>query len=446
MTRTKTTIGLAAAAAVLAAAPAAQAVDYPPPSTPKGSTAKPKGPFHTLKVGKAKSYKYKTIRAAVKAAKAGDTIKVANGTYKEGVQVKGASKRYLKFVGNTKSPSKVVLEGRGIPTTNIGAQNGILVNGANAVSIRGFTAQHYRANGFFMVNVTGYTIDRVRAMDTGAYGVYAFNSKGGTISNSEAAWNDDSGFYIGQTPPQTKPIRSKVTGVTSYGNVLGFSGTNMRYVTITKSKWFNNGLGIVPNALDSEKYAPPEDNVIIDNDIFWNNFDYFAGAPFKLRPSATGEVAYPVGTGILLFGSRRTKVVNNRISGNYLIGVGAVQQILLKQADAKDLIGNEITGNQFGLGGDFNGRDLFYDGNGSDNCVSGNTGVRVTIPADASTMPACPFTGANAFSSAAQNEAIGYTVGDPTHEANWLKTPHPARAGIVPLEHYADYKGVKPKR
>ena len=68
--------------------------------------------------------------------------------------------------------------------------------------------------------------------------------------------------------------------------MLGFSGTNMRYVTITKSKFFNNGTGIVPNALDSEKYAPPEDNVITDNDIFWNNFNYYAGAPFKVRPTA----------------------------------------------------------------------------------------------------------------------------------------------------------------
>ena len=31
----------------------------------------------------------------------------------------------------------------------------------------------------------------------------------------------------------------------------------MRYVTITDSEFFNNGIGIFPNALDSEKYAPP---------------------------------------------------------------------------------------------------------------------------------------------------------------------------------------------
>lgn len=437
MTRTITTLGLAAGVA-LALAPAAQAVDYPPPSKPS-TIAKPKGPFHTLQVGKTK--KYKTIGAAVKAAKPGDTIKVANGTYHEGVQIKGSAKRYLKLIGNAADPKKVVLEGKGL--TGIPAQNGVKIDGAAEVTVRGFTAQHYRANGFFVVNTTGYTLDRLRAMLTGVYGVYAFNSRGGTMSNTEAAWNNDAGFYIGQTPPQVKPIRSIVKNVTAYGNVLGFSGTNMRYVTITKSKWFNNGLGIVPNALDSEKYAPPEDNVITDNDVFWNNFNYFKGAPFPLEKQAKGTAPYPVGTGILLFGSRRTKVIGNRVEGHYLLGIGAVQQLLLKQADAKDLIGNEISGNAFGGGGDRNGRDVFYDGNGSGNCVAGNTGVQVTVPADASTMAPCPFGGANAFSAAAQGEAVGWTV-DPTHEANWLKAPHPARAGIVPLERYADYKGKKP--
>ena len=141
------------------------------------------------------------------------------------------------------------------------------------------------------------------------------------MENSQASYNSDSGFYIGQTPKQTTPERSIVRNVKSFGNVLGFSGTNMRYVTITKSQWFNNGTGIVPNALDTEKYAPPEDNVITDNDIFWNNFNYYAGAPFKQKKQAT-VTPYPVGVGVLLFGGRRTEVSHNRIYGNYLVGAG----------------------------------------------------------------------------------------------------------------------------
>jgi plastocyanin len=232
-------------------------------------------------------------------------------------------------------------------------------------------------------------------------------------------------------------VRTIVRDVKAWGNVLGFSGTNMRYVTITDSQWFNNGLGIVPNALDSEKYAPEEDNVIADNDIFWNNFNYFAGAPFKLRRGSTGSIPYPVGTGVLLFGGRGNIVERNRIYGNYLVGVGAIQQVLLKQADAKDLRNNVVRNNQFGLSGtDKNGRDLFYDGNGTGNCFAANVGVEATVPADGSTFAACPFTGANAFNPAAQQEALNWTISDPTHERFWVKRPHPPKRGITPLEHY----------
>ena len=210
----------------------------------------------------------------------------------------------------------------------------------------------------------------------------------------------------------------------------------MRYVTITKSQWFNNGAGIVPNALDSEKYAPPEDNVITDNDIFWNNFNYYAGAPFKLKKQAT-SAPYPIGVGVLLFGGRRAEVSNNRIYGNYLVGVGALKQILLKQTDAADLIGNQVHDNQFGLGGaDLNGRELFYDGTGSDNCFGPNVGVQTTTPADGSTFNPCPFTGANTFNQSAQGEALNWSVGDPTHEAFWIKHPHAPKSGLKPLEHY----------
>jgi hypothetical protein len=431
MSRIHVVVGLALVAilAVPAAAPAGQ---YPPPANPGVAQKPPNGPFRTLTVCK-RGCKYRTIQSAVSKARAGDTVKVKSGTYREAVSIFGASRRYVKLVGNPKDPSKVVLDGargKGVPR-----QNGVFVRDADQVTVNGFTARHYNGNGFFVLNANGYRLTNLNATLTGVYGIYAFNSIGGVMSDSEASYNNDAGFYIGQTPPQTKPKRSLVTRVKSFGNVIGFSGTNMRYVTITKSQWFNNGTGIVPNALDSEKYAPPEDNVISDNDIFWNNFNYYAGAPFKLRRSAT-DVPYPVGVGVLLFGGRRTEVTNNRVFGNYLTGVGALKQILLKQQDAADLIGNRVHANQFGLNGtDLNGRDLVFDGSGSDNCFAPNVGVQATVPADGSTLAACPFTGANAFNQAAQIEAFGW-AGDTTHEKFWIKHPHAPKKGYTPLEHY----------
>src|SRR5215204_772974 len=357
--RFRTAVAAAFMAALLA--PAAALAQDPPPSYPEPKdpgtvTPEPTGKGKTLTVCKKSSCKYRTIQKAVNKAKAGDTVKVKPGKYKEAVQIKGAKKSYITLVGNPRKPAKVLLEGGGRK------QNGVFVNGADEVTVRGFKARNYAANGFFFVNVVGYTARDLIAAKTGVYGIYAFNSKGGTMRDSEAYYNNDAGFYIGQTPAQQKPIRSIVTNIDSWGNPLGWSGTNMRYVTITKSRFYNNAAGIVPNALDSEKFPPAEDNVIADNDIFWNNFDFHKGAPFKIREEGTAALV-PVGTGVLLLGGRRNTVENNRIYGNYAVGVALIEGFLVQEnPQARDLIGNEVVGNQFGANGtDLNGRELAYD-------------------------------------------------------------------------------------
>ena len=441
--RVRIAITLAAAASLVAAAPAA-AVDYPPPGKPGAVQKKPKGPFKTLRVCQAKQCKYRTINKAVAKARPGDTIRVADGTYREGVRINGPKKRFIKLIGNVNDPSKVVIDVKGLK--GAAPQNALLINNADEVTVQGFTATHYKGNGFFVTNTQGYTFANLRAIHGGVYGIYAFNTIGGTMRDSTAAWNNDGGFYIGQTPPQDKPVRTLVTNIESYGNVLGWSGTNMRYVTITKSRFYNNGTGLAPNTLTSEKYPPEEDNVITGNDIFWNNFNYYEGAPFELRPPSAEATPYPIGVGVILFGGRRNIVENNNVFGNYLVGVAAIQQFLLKDKGAQDLIGNEVKNNTFGAGGqDLNGRDLFYDGNGSNNCFGPNTGVQVTLPADSVNMPACPYTGPNQFDAAAQAEVVQWAVGDPTHMAHWIKSPHMAIQGLTPLELYADYTGQKPE-
>ena len=276
-------------------------------------------------------------------------------------------------------------------------QNGIAVNAADEVTVDGFMARDYKSNGFFFTNLTGYTMNHLIARQTGVYGLYAFNTIGGRMLNSEAYYVNDGAFYIGQTPPQAKPVRTIVRNVEGWGSPLGFSATNMRYVTITKSRFYNNAAGIVPNALDSEKFPPPEDNAIIDNDIFWNNFNYHQGKPpFTVRKDGNAALV-PIGTGILLLGGRDHRIENNRIHGNFLTGVAAIEGVLLqKNPEAKSLERNVVRNNQFGRSGtDANGTDLMYDGNGSDNCWSLD-GVNATFPADRSTFAGCG--GPNAFS------------------------------------------------
>ena len=288
-------------------------------------------------------------------------------------------------------------------------QNGVFVNDADEVTIDGFTARDYKANGFFVTNAVGYTLTNLRRRPAPA-------STASTPSTPRAARCRTRRRTTTATRASTsgrrrsRPSRSARWSATStsWGNPIGFSATNMRYVTITRAASSTTASGIVPNALDSEKFPPAEDNVITDNDIFWNNFNFHEGAPFK--PKKTGVVPLvPIGTGVLLLGGQRNRVEGNRIFGNYLVGAAAVEGILL----AGDTRGARARGQPghrqpFGLGGeDLNGRDLAYDGNGTGNCWGPNDGVRATQPADPAMFPACPFDGANTFSQAAQDQLLG---------------------------------------
>ncbi len=420
--------------------------DYPPAGKPGKGKKKSSGKAQVFRVCK-RGCDFKTISAAVRKAGGEDTIRVGNGTYREGVTIAGARYDGLTIRGNATAPGKVKLEAKGLKGAD--AQNGFFVNGADDVTINGFSARNYKANGFFMVNVDDYTLTNLVAAKAGVYGIYAFNSKGGTISNSEAFHSNDAGFYIGQTPKQTRPKRSIVSNVKAYENVLGFSGTNMRYVTIKNSDWFNNGAGIVPNALSSEKFPPPEENVITGNRVFWNNFNYYRGAPFRIPTSGpAGLPGYPLGVGILLFGSQKTVVERNQVFGNWLTGIGAIQQIILagekdpKLQEASVLRKNTVRNNKLGLGGkDLNGRDLFYDGSGTQNCFANNQTFSPNLPADNNTFKPCPGPAKNSTDSKARGEALNWVISaskddPPSFEKFWLRHPHAAQKGIKPLVRY----------
>jgi parallel beta helix pectate lyase-like protein len=387
---------------------------------------KPKGPHHTYTVCRKKGRcDFRTIQKAVNKARAGDTVRVRNGVYREAVKISGSKKRYLRLIGNPAHPRKVVLRARG------NMQNGVFVNDADEVTVNGIMARGYKGNGFFFTNLNGYTMNHLVARQTGVYGLYAFNTIGGRMINSEAYYVNDGAFYIGQTPPQDKPVQSLVKNVDGWGSPIGFSATNMRYVTITKSRFYNNALGIVPNALDSEKYPPAEDNVITDNDIFWNNFNFHQGhPPFQVRQEGTAAMA-PVGTGILLLGGRGNRIENNRIYGNYLTGVAAIDGILLQEnPDAVSLDNNVVRNNAFGRGGtDLNGRDYAYDGSGSGNCWS-LAGVGVTEPADQSTFKKCA--GVNGLNGSVRATMLSW-IGENAVN-NWIKHPHAAKPGYKRLE------------
>jgi hypothetical protein len=416
---------MAAAALLAGPVPAGQA------ATAQAAAKKPK----TVTVCR-RGCAYSKIQRAVNAVRKGGTVRVKPGTYVEGVIVPKSKDRIT--ITGTKSAKRTILQGKGAKDKQGNpAQNGVFVDGADGVTIRNLTAKNYPANGFFVRDCDGYLMKGLVAAFNRSYGLYAFNCKGGRMTRSLGYGHGDSAFYVGQTPRQAKPKRTSLDHLVGRENVLGFSGTNSRYVDITASDFYNNGAGVVPNTLKSEKYPPSEAGTVTGNRIFWNNFNYFAPTSrVEPLPSATGSFYYPTGVGVTLLGTKGWKVSDNDIFGNFKWGV-----LLVSDPDiaAATTIDNDITGNRMGgVSGDANGVDFFTEGSGSGNCYADN-GADATFDAgslpNTTLYPVCAATRpANGLDNTQLAELAQYLLQSVTQEDSWVKHPHKAVPGRAPID------------
>lgn len=427
MTRTRLVIGaLATAACLVLAGPALAApVEVSGPSA-TAAKKKKKVKRKTFTVCK-RGCKIRTVKAAVaKASKLNKklkkskrfrvTIKVKPGTYKEAVVAQGHHLDNLAIVGATKNAKKVVFDGQELPTPGNGVNEvGIFGIDVNGMKIQNLTVKNYAYTGVKVEGLTkpcdGFLMKNLRAEYNRTYGLYSFNCKGGTMSDSVAFGQADAGYYVGSTPNQTKPKWTILEDLDAHLNVLGYSGTNSKYVHIRDSAFYNNGAGIVPNTLDSQEYEPNAAGKITNNKIFWNNLNYYngdwsgvpndelpddlqSGAPnaalatcsnpspacSPIDPTDVGRLSnspleqfYPFGIGVILHGSDGWKVESNEIFGHNGVGVAIVTDPTNTDGNAVAK-NNQVKSNALGRSNtDPNGYDFFYDGAGTGNCFSGNT-------------------------------------------------------------------------
>ena len=444
-------IAAAVAASVAVVAPAAMAGS--------GAHAKAQNTFIVCKHG----CKYGSVHAAVNAVNKGknSVIKIRPGTYKEGVTLVGHRYDDLSFVGSSGNPRNTILEGNGakLNGTNKVAQNGIDATNVDHLTIQNLWARNFQTNGFFVhsdtgtTNCDGFLMKNDLASHNRSYGLFAKRCIGGRITHSKGWGHGDSAIYIGETPPQADPKWTQIDHDRAYQNVLGYSGTNSKYVDIHDSKFFNNGAGIVPNTLDSEAFQPNANGKIRDNEIFWNNFNYFLpNSPVETVSGGLGQIGnltinYPTGVGVILFGSDGWVVRDNQIFGNFFWGAGSFSDPFNASALNQK---NRFIDNQMGRNGtDTNRFDFYNDGSGKGNCYSGNTSSSFDVTGDAShsqgfLYPNCPApnigTGTNAgdggLGSGQVGELAGYVLSTPpcSQEDSWVQHSHPAFEGLTPID------------
>jgi hypothetical protein len=408
-----------------------------------GAQAKAMTSAKTLTVCK-HGCRYSTIQKAVNASGRDATIDVKPGKYVEGVIVSGHRHDGLQIIGLGKTPTQVLIEGKNAHGPAGAAQNGIEGDGVNNLVMENLKAEHFAANGFYINNCHGFEMKNLIAGFEHAYGLFVFKCVGGRMTQSTGFGNGDAAFYVGGTPFQKHPVTTTLAHDTAYENVLGYSGTNSKYVTIRDSMFYNNGAGVVPNTLKSEPFEPASSGLIEHNLIFWNNFDYYRKtSPVKTVSSGIGPVRiqYPVGVGVLLFGSTGWVVKDNSIFGNFLIGAAAVSDPTNDTGKAINN-DNQFVDNKMGAAfNDANGTDFFNDGSGRGTCFARN-GASVTLYAAADApnsqlYPTCPSTAGTGTATADpdQEKVVAQIVTQTSgQEQFWHVHTHPARAGLKPFE------------
>ena len=161
--------------------------------------------------------------------------------------------------------------------------------------------------------------------------------------------------------------------------MLGYSGTNSKYVKITQSNFYNNGVGVVPNTLDSERFEPTATGIIENNNIFWNNFNYFLpNSSVKTVSNGLGQIGdltiqFPTGVGIVLLGADGWIIQNNNDLRQLQGRSAGRSPTRSTRATTRSRTNNQFLNNAMGRGGtDTNAVDFFSDGSGSGNCYAGN--------------------------------------------------------------------------
>ena len=323
-----------------------------------------------------------TITEAVEAARAGDLILIAPGTYNEaveveteGITIRGEDRNTVILDGQGKYANGIQVTADGVAVENLTItgyqQNGLIFDGGY-----GRPASSYPGSGEAVL--TGYRASYVTAYNNGLYGIYAFAARDGVIEHSLASGHPDSGLYVGQC----KPCNALITNSIAERNAIGYYGTNASGgVYVINSVFRFNRLGITPNSQEMEILAPQAEAVVAGNWVHDND-----------DPDTPRVPKGYFGGGIVVGGGLRNNIFRNLVEGH----VGAGIQI----TGLNDFMpeNNQITEN---IVRD-NGTDLVYDAdatNGRGNCFSRNTFassspalLETLLPCGGSASPLTPGT------------------------------------------------------
>ena len=172
-----------------------------------------------------------------------------------------------------------------------------------------------------------FRVDHVTAYNNGLYGIYAFDSRHGVITDSYASGSADSGLYVGQCTQ----CDILVSGNIAERNAVGFEDANASdSLVITGNRFSGNRVGLTLLSSYQEAFTPQRGVSVVGNLISDNNT---ADAPAQ----ADGGFA----TGVGISGGVSNIVDRNRIAGHQRAAV------VITNTEDLPAKGNSFSGNVF---------------------------------------------------------------------------------------------------
>jgi len=311
------------------------------------------------------------------------------------------SKCNLQIEGMGARPADVLIDG---DRTKL---NVIRADRADGIVLRNFTVQYSDFNNVYVLETNGFRFDRVVSRWSREYGFLTFSVDHGLYENLVAYGNGDAAFYPGSSAEGgCRRYSVEIRDSEAYGNVLGVSGTGANSIWVHDSSFHGNTAGIVVDSVSPGHPGMPQDCARFErNRVYANNLDPYTAErdAYCARPALERNPrvlcpSFPmaVGTGILILGGNRNVIRANRIYDNWRWGTalywvpGFSRGDESPEAQLDTSHGNRYVGNVMGLRPDgrraANGRDFFWDGQGSRNCWERNGRVS-SVPARLDTCP-----------------------------------------------------------
>ncbi|WP_166356207.1 right-handed parallel beta-helix repeat-containing protein [Phytoactinopolyspora limicola] len=330
---------IAAATALLMAACGSAGSDDDDPSTTAPSTTPAAGADLVRVPDDAP-----TIGAAVEQVNNGGLVLVAPGTYPEEVTInksdvtlRGEDRNGTIIDGEGSRSFGVFVSADGVRIENLTVHStlfyGVLVtgmhdeNGPLAHGGPGYT----ELNPEQFPPVERFAINHVTAYNNGLYGIYAFNARHGTITDSYASGSADSGFYVGQC----EECDILVTANVAERNAVGFENANASdSVMVAGNRFSGNRIGLTLLSSYQEAFTPQRENLVVGNLIMDNTS---ADSPAHAHGG--------FGLGVAISGGQRNDIVANHIAGHPSAGV------VLSNAEDIPALDNQFRENVFGDNG-----------------------------------------------------------------------------------------------